>query len=153
MKQVQLPIMKGWFWCFEMWIQLSPPINSPLVNYKEEWMSIYDYTGYTQGGNPDRFLLNSFDVVFSNQSIMGEETIFMITLYVYDDSIWLTNFREWSIMPYSLNVLLDVQSIQFDLPDYVYWIGRVNNFADLRKRSTDIRKKRKHNFKTMSFWG
>ena len=75
------------------------------------------------------------------------------TFYVYDDSIWLTKFKEWSILPYSLNVLLDVQSIQFDLPDYVYWIGRVNNFADLRKRSTDIRKKRKHNFKTMRFWG
>ena len=153
MKQVQLPIMREWFWCFEMWIELSPPINSPLVNYKGEWMSIFDYTGYTQGGNPDRLLLNSFDVVFSNKSLMGEETIFIITVYVYDDSIWLTKFREWSIMPYSLNVLLDVQSIQFDLPDYVYWIGRVNNFADLRKRSTDIRKKRKHNFKTMSFWG
>lgn len=115
-------------------------------------MSIYDYTGYTQGGNPNRLLLNSFDVVFSNQTIFGFETIFMTTVYVYDDSIWLTKFKEWSIMPYSLNVLLDVQTIPFDLPDYVYWIGRVNNFADLRKRSSDIRKKRKHNFKTMSFW-
>lgn len=145
--------MKEWLWCIKMWTDILPPISSPLVYYMKEWMSIWDYTNYTGGGNPDRLLINSFDIVFTNTNLFSENEIVMVNVIVWDDSTWITKFKVWNgNISKTQPTIVRLQEIEFTLPEYIYFIGDVNSYRELRSRTLKISKKLKHNYKTMNFW-
>ena len=113
------------------WIPISPPINSPLVRYEKEWMSIYDFISL-KGATPDRKVLNSIDLVFMNESLHGEDQFFMITAIRYDDSVWLTNFRRYdspAVSPSEIRTYL--RMMDTDNPKYTFYLGRCETYKRL----------------------
>ena len=45
------------------------------------------------GEIPDRLLLNSFDIVFTNNNLFSETEILMVNILVWNDSTWITKFK------------------------------------------------------------
>lgn len=134
------------------WKKISPPINSPLVRYEKEWMSIYDFVSLG-GMNPNRKVLNTIEIVFLNDSLFDENQFIRITATRYDDSVWISNFMRYESPPVESKEVREYLSKMDTInPDYTYYLGRCDSYEKLTKlvflKVMDLTK----SFKSLSFF-